>query len=265
MIALAGAAHANGALLAARLPGLLPTVPRQVGPQAAGPRRAGTWSLPTAAPVGRGEAADAARRELSKGVYHADDPSPVQRVIDRVSHWLSNLLDQAAGAAPGGSAGLLVLVLLIAALIALVFWRVGPLRRGAAVPHGDIELSGPLDADEHRLRANRFAGQRQYAEAVRERMRAIVRELESRGVLEHRPGRTADEVAREAGRLVPAVATDLDRAARLFDEVWYGGRPATAGADAAMREADQRVRKASLAVRAASTVGPTRASYQVPR
>ena len=216
------------------------------------------------APVGRDDARDAAHRELSKGIYHADDPGLIQRMIDAFSRWLGHLLDRASGATPGGSGGLFVVVLLIAGLIAVVFWRVGPVRRGAVATGATLELSGPLDADEHRRMANRYAGQRQYAEAVRERMRAIVRELESRGVLEPRPGRTADEVAREGGRLVPAVATDLSRAARLFDEVWYGGRPATAGADAAMREADQRVRKASLAV-ARSGHQPARASYQVPR
>ena len=89
-----------------------------------------------------------------------------------------------------------------------------------------VELSGRLDAAEHRRRADGFAGEGRFAEAVRERMRAIVRELETRGVLEPRPGRTADEVAREAGALVPAVAPDLRTAATVFDEVWYGGRPA---------------------------------------
>ena len=94
-------------------------------------------------------------------------------------------------------------------------------------------------------------------------MRAIVRELETRGVLEPRPGRTADEVAREAGAAVPAVAADLRTAATVFDEVWYGGRPATAQADALLRQADQRVQRAQLAVVGAGA--PAVSGYQVPR
>ena len=92
-------------------------------------------------------------------------------------------------------------------------------------------------------------------------MRAIVRELETRGVLDPRPGRTAAEVAREAGGLVPSVAGELRGGARVFDEIWYGGRPATAGADAAMREADQRVRSAPLVVAPAAG----RTGYEAPR
>jgi hypothetical protein len=96
-------------------------------------------------------------------------------------------------------------------------------------------------------------------------MRAIVRELEARGVLDPRPGRTADEVAREAGALVPAVAGDLHGAAQVFDEVWYGGRTATAGADAAMRQADQRVQSARLVIGPAAGWAGQLTAPQVPR
>jgi hypothetical protein len=94
-------------------------------------------------------------------------------------------------------------------------------------------------------------------------MRAIVRELETRGVLEPRPGRTADEVAREAGESVPAVSGDLSSAAGVFDEVWYGGRPATAQADAVLRRADERIRGAQLVVTGRGA--PAASGYQVPR
>jgi Domain of unknown function (DUF4129) len=201
-----------------------------------------------AAPVGGDEARRDAARELSKPVYHADDPSLLQRAIDKVSEWLSHAGGRINPNTPGGLLALLVLLLVVLGLVGLVVWRTGGFRRSAA--RGDLGLaaSGPLGAEEHRQLADRYAAQRRYAEAVRERMRAVVRELEARGVLEPRVGRTAAEVALEGGRLVPAVATDLRTAARLFDEVWYGGRPATAGTDAAMREVDQRVRSARLAV-----------------
>jgi hypothetical protein len=206
------------------------------------------YALAPAAPVGGDEARRDAARELSKPVYHADDPSLLQRAIDRISDWISHAGGRFDPSTPGGLAALIALLLVVAALVALVIWRTGGFGRSAA--RGDLGLaaSGPLGAAEHRQLADRYAAQRRYAEAVRERMRAIVRELEARGVLEPRVGRTAGEVAVEGGRLVPAVATDLRTAARLFEEVWYGGRPATAGTDAAMREVDQRVRSARLAV-----------------
>ena len=186
--------------------------------------------LAAVAPVGREEARQAAERELSKGVYTQHEPGPVERAVEAALDWVGRLLDRITSVTPGGSAGVLVLLLVLVGLAVLVAWRAGPVRRGARAEAAPIELSGPLDADQHRRRADGHAAAGQFAEAVRERMRAIVRELETRGVLEPRPGRTADEVAREAGAVVPAVAPDLRTAAGVFDEVWYGGRPATAQA-----------------------------------
>jgi hypothetical protein len=208
-------------------------------------------------------ARDAAARELSKGAYHADDPSLLERILDRVVRWLDSL-GSALGAGPGGGAvGLLAILVVVVGLTALILWRTGPLRRRNARGAARIELSGQLDADEHRRQADRFAEQQRYAEAVRERMRAVVRELEARGVLDSRPGRTAGEIVREAGSLVPQVANDLRHAARIFEEVWYGSRPATASTDAAMREADQRIQSARLAVQRPVPVGPS--GYVMPR
>jgi hypothetical protein len=220
-------------------------------------------SVLAAVPVGRDEARRAAEEELSKGIYHQNDPSPIDRAIDAVLDWIGDLLSRVSGATPGGAGGVLVLFLLIVGLAAFVLHRTGPLRRGARTGVPRIELSGNVDAEEHRRRADAHAAEGRFAEAVRERMRAIVRELESRGVLEPRPGRTADEVARDAGALVPVVAAELRTAAAVFDEVWYGGRPATAQAEAAVRQADQRIRQAQLAV--AGPPAPAVAGYQVPR
>ena len=80
-----------------------------------------------------------------------------------------------------------------------------------------------------------------WAEAIRERLRAIARELEHRGVLDPRPGRTADELCGEAGLRLPVLAGDLRAATSIFDEVWYGGRTATADDEAQLRALDERL------------------------
>lgn len=88
--------------------------------------------------------------------------------------------------------------------------------------------------------ADRLAAQGRYAEAVRERLRAMVRELVDRRVVEHRPGWTVSELAGAAGRARPVVDAPLREAGGVFSEVWYGQRPAGAGHDQRMRElADQ--------------------------
>jgi hypothetical protein len=221
-----------------------------------------TALLRAVAPVDRDVAREEAARELSKSSYHADNPDMFDRIVTRILHWLDALGNALGAGTHGGAFGLIAIVLVCCGLGVLIGWRTGPLRRTARGAD-DVELSGGLDADEHRRRADDHAGQHRYAEAVRERMRAIVRELETRAVLDPRPGRTADEVAQEAGALVPSVAADLRYAARIFAEVWYGGRAATASTDAAIREADQRVRSARLTV--ASPAAPSQPGYVLPR
>ena len=81
-----------------------------------------------------------------------------------------------------------------------------------------------MTAADYRAEAERFAAAQDWREAVRARFRAVIRELEQRGVLDPRPGRTAGEIAAEGGGAVPEIGNDLRRAARTFDEVWYGGR-----------------------------------------
>jgi hypothetical protein len=110
-------------------------------------------------------------------------------------------------------------------------------------------------SDEHRAAADAAAARGAWADAVRERLRAIVRGVEERGVLDARPGRTADEAAAEAGAVLRSCADDLRRAARLFDDVWYGGRTATQASDEEMRRIDAAVRSAR----------PVAASGQSPR
>jgi hypothetical protein len=197
--------------------------------------------------VDRDAARDAAERELRRREYVDAQPSLVTRVLGRVLREVGELLDLAAGAAPGGLLGLLALLVLVGLLVAVVLTRVGPLarsRRPAALFAG----AAVLTADEHRAQAQAAAEQGRWAEAVRERLRAVVRELEARGALDPRPGRTAGEVARDGGAAVPDVAADLRRAAVLFDEVWYGGRPADASSYAVLVAVDDRVRERRPAV-----------------
>ena len=56
-------------------------------------------------------------------------------------------------------------------------------------------------------------------------------------------------MARDGGAAVPDVAADLARAAALFDEVWYGGRPADASSYAVLVAVDERVTERRPAVR----------------
>ncbi|MEU8703954.1 DUF4129 domain-containing protein [Streptomyces sp. NPDC048565] len=182
-------------------------------------------------------AREAARDELSDPMYHEHDPNLLERGLDRFWDWVGDLFAGAAGAAPGGPLGLVVLVLVIVGLGAALWWRLG-------TPRGTAHLAETLFGDtarsaaDHRATAAAHAEGRRWTEAVQERMRALVRSLEDRAVLGPRPGRTADEAAAEAGQLMPAHADRLRAAARVFDEVTYGGRAADESAYLTLRTLD---------------------------
>jgi hypothetical protein len=103
------------------------------------------------------------------------------------------------------------------------------------VPH-ETEGLPEWSSDAFLALADRLAAEGRYAEAVRERLRAIVRELVDLGVIENRPGWTVTELARAAGYARPTVRPPLDAASLLFSDLWYGERAATAGHDARMRQ-----------------------------
>ncbi len=216
-------------------------------------------ALLAAVPVdlGRSQAQQAAADELAKQIYREAGPSLLERALRWLAGRLGDVLDQVAGASPGGYAGVVVVVLLVVAAAVAIRLRVGPLARSGADDRS-LFLGRELTAAAHRALADRHAADDAWAEAVRERYRAIVRSLEERAVLEPRPGRTAHEAANEAGGVLPTCAAGLADGARLFDDVWYGGRPAGPEADQALRDLDSAVSSARLAVRApVTTVPPT--------
>ena len=174
----------------------------------------------------RDPAREAARRELSKSMYHEDDPSWFQRALDTFWDWVEDLFDRSSTVTPGGPLGLIVVILVVLAVIGLLWWRLGTPRRE---PTSSAALfdDRPRSAADHRSAAEAHAAQGHWNRAVQERMRAIVRALEERALLDVRPGRTADEAAADAGRPLPAHADRLRAAARAFDDVTYGGRTAT--------------------------------------
>ena len=189
---------------------------------------------------GRDEAREAAQRELSHHAYQEAQPPWFERLLRWLLGKLDDLVSSASSNLPFGGWGLLFLVALALGLVAVVVMRLRPTARGAQLP----TLFGggqARTAAQHRALADAAAGRGEYAEAVRERLRAVVRELESRGAVDPRPGRTADEVAREAGLAVPVLAVPLAQGAQLFDEVWYGGRTADASSYAALVALDERV------------------------
>jgi hypothetical protein len=191
-------------------------------------------------PISRSGAQHDARRELSKAIYHRQQDPLLVRAVKAIGHWLATVLDSVPATSSGG-AGLALLVLL-AVVVALVVWRrVGTPRRSATARGGVLPTGRALTAADHRALADAAAARGDHETAVLEQMRAVVRALEERGVLEPRAGRTATEVAREGGEGMPAATRVLLVAARTFDNVVYGGGPAGPDEVETLRAADRAV------------------------
>ncbi|MFF4450985.1 DUF4129 domain-containing protein [Streptomyces goshikiensis] len=191
----------------------------------------------------RDPAREAAERELSKPVYHQNEPGLIERALDRFWEWVDDLFGRASGATPGGGLGLLVILLLTVLVIAALWWRLGTPHRTATDP-GTLFDDGPRSAADHRATADAHAAAGRWTEAVQERMRAVVRSLEERTLLDPRPGRTADEAAAEAAGPLPQHAADLRAAARAFDDVTYGGRTGDPDTYARLRTLDLALERA---------------------
>lgn len=187
--------------------------------------------------IARDEARDAARRELTDPVYHRDDPSLLQQGLTWLLERLGELLSGAGELSPGGYAGLIVLGVLVVLAVVAIRLTIGPIAR-TRVEGRALHTGTPRRAAEHRSAADDHAARGEWAEAIRERLRAIVRGLEERDLLEVRPGRTADEAASEAGTVLPSCDAGLREAALTFDDVWYGSRQATAAMDEQLRAVD---------------------------
>lgn len=186
--------------------------------------------------LGREEARRLAILELADPAYRRAEPSLLQRAVSWIIEQLEKVVDRAADAAPGGWLGLLGLLALILVTVLFIRWRIGPVARTTELV---FQVDPGMSAGEYRRRAEELAAAGRFDLAVTERMRALVRGAQEAGVLDAQPGWTADEAAQIIGAAQPRAATELVRAARVFDEVRYGGRQADADAYAAVALADE--------------------------
>ncbi|OEU97497.1 hypothetical protein AN217_06025 [Streptomyces qinglanensis] len=194
-----------------------------------------------------------AERELSRSEYHQHDPSLLQRALDWLWDRLGDLLRIAAEGAPGGSVGLTVLALVLVLLLLALRLRLGSLRAKRTTGSAALFPDRLRSAADHRTAAASHARADRWTPAVQERMRALVRSLEERALLDPRPGRTADEATGEAAVDLPQLADRLRAAARTFDEVSYAGRPADPADYALLRDLDDALLRTTPAPPASRT------------
>jgi hypothetical protein len=194
--------------------------------------------------IDRDAAHQAAQDELNKPIY--SKASAGQQFTDWMNEMLYRLLQKTASI-PGGwfTAMVLFILLVIAVAVAVhIVRRTMRSRRG-----GDQQLfgAGQLTAAQHRSAAERCAVEGDWAAAIRHRLRAVARQLEESGTLNPAPGRTANELARDAGAALPRLADELSQAATAFNDVTYGEQPGTQDSYRMIADLDDHLRSRSPA------------------
>lgn len=211
------------------------------------------WSVPLAIPIriGRDEAQRRAAEELGKAKY-GGTPDWLDGVANRLDTFLQRILDvllpfllRERGGGGGVNWGFVLAVALILVAIALVVWRIGLPRWQKRQRVASLDLDPRRGADDYRRLAEGHATQEDWADAVRDRFRAVVRELELRTILDERPARTASEAAYHASRALPSCAEPLRSGAEAFNAVSYGDRRADQADYAQMIRLDQQVTAAA--------------------
>ncbi|GAA0843196.1 DUF4129 domain-containing protein [Streptosporangium amethystogenes subsp. fukuiense] len=192
--------------------------------------------------IGREEARRRAIQELL-GAEYAKEPL-VDRLWRGVNQFLGDLLDQESAGVVGSLAARAVLIVIVIGIAVAVFLVARRTARSTSTRAEGLFGDRRLTAAEHREAAERLAAEARWAEAVRERLRAVARDLEDRVIVDSTPGRTAGELAAEAGLALPALAAELAAAARVFDDVTYGEVPGTPEAYRVMCALDEHLRAA---------------------
>ena len=192
--------------------------------------------------IDRDAAHEAAQRELAKPIY------PKASLTERLSDWLDDLLYrivQEGSSLPGGwfTISVLVIILATAVVVAVRIAR-RTMRTNRGGGHALFDTH-ELSAAQHRATAEQYAAAGNWAAAIRHRLRAVARQLEEDGVLNPVPGRTATELAKDAGAAVPDLAGELRQAADAFNDVTYGERPGTEPAYRMIADLDNHLRSRS--------------------
>ncbi len=194
---------------------------------AAPARQAGTAPVTLDPPVPEwdpGQVHDATRRVLRRAEFQPARRTPLEVAWQWLLERLGILLGQLASGGAGAIIGLVVVLLILAAVaFVAVRFSLGVTRdpaSAAALP----AVPGRTPA-EWRAEAEAHERAGEWRQAVRCRYRALVADLAVRGLVDEVPGRTAGEYRGEVRRNAPVVADDFAGATELFELAWYARWP----------------------------------------
>lgn len=184
--------------------------------------------------------------ELSRPEY-ASDESPLRRAVRLVVEWFTGIVDGASGG-PLSQWWYAVVAGVVLALVVVLAWalvRLEPARRARRTHADGVFDEAGVSAEEYRRRARAARDAGDHGGAVLDGFRAVVAGAVERDLLEDTPGATAHEIVAVLAGVLPAEASPLGGAARVFDAVRYGHRPAGPDDSDAVLALEDRVRTAA--------------------
>jgi len=178
-------------------------------------------------------------RILARPEFAPEPRSWVERARDEVVERFAELLDTVFAADAGGALGWAIVAVLTAITVALAIWFSRGVRSDPVVPARSAP-SLRRSADDWRSDAATHEAAGRWRAALRCRWRALVADLAGRGLVEEAAGRTAGEYRRQVAAAAPAAADAFDAATALFEDAWYGDRPADAAQAERLRALSER-------------------------
>ncbi|WP_231446653.1 hypothetical protein [Brevibacterium zhoupengii] len=188
-------------------------------------------SLLSSSPIDRETGRQWVEHELSKDEYSSTDLTP----LEQLGQWLSRIWDSIISTALDGNSPwlLLIVVVALAAIIALIIWRVG--RVGLKKTSLPLSAFDPVVASPQpgpwRDSAQAAAERGDMRTAVIDSARAIFAVLSQKQIVTLDSASTASELSRTAGEQLPEQRRELARVANVFNDLLFGEDPARTSTD----------------------------------
>lgn len=175
------------------------------------------------------EAREWAENELADPAYRAAEPTPLDRLARAVVDFFGRLLRNSANGDWGPPALIvLAIIIVVGIVIGILIWgRPRAIARAQPPARALFDGDDGRSADELRGDAAAAAARGDWDAAIVLRFRAFARGLTERGLVDPPPGATVRAFARAASAALPGLASGLDEAAAIFDDVRYLRRPGT--------------------------------------
>lgn len=182
---------------------------------------------PAGPPLDPDEARSRVLEELSKPEYD-DSPGFIPWLLGVIEDWLMSVLDGIDGSSTAQAGIAVLIVVALLTVVFLVLRRTGLIRRSHALAvAAELDADPVLSGSQLRDSAREAIGAGRTDDGTVLALRALVRDLEERTLMDVTAGMTAHEAAALAAAPFPELRGRLQRGAVAFDTAAYSHRAAS--------------------------------------